>query len=581
MKQAGLSASFGVDSFLHPSRKGPVIRLDLSLKASQHLIFQILNSEQILFVWVAPPCGTSSRAREIALNKAHHGPPMLRNDEYPDGIPDLTEAQNNRVQSANVLYDFVAEVCIMCKERDLAWAVENPFSSLFWRTTFWNKVQTACNPRYVHFHSCMFGAARKKCTTLAFLGIDNMASLHRECDNRHEHKPWGWSSEDGSFATALEVSYPAKLCKEVAKVLKESAQKRGFTMTPLDMESAAQLPETAEKVSRALAAEGTTRSSLPNFVPEYRTILKATIPRSSCAWQVKDFIPFPLVTRQVTIPEGARLLDVSFETPGAGDNIQPASADCTCTFGVPWSPREFMKEAADRGHPASSVNALPKVLKDVIWETAADEPAAIAERRSKFFRKWMSVASEIHEQEKSLKEAMDPHVLGIVKDKKITLLSRMIQEYQLNDTEAPKLLSEGVDLTGEIPVSNDLPRRYAPASVHEDELEALAPVLNDAAVSRALGASDDLSKEVWEKTVTEVSRGWLKGPMEVEDQEAPELFSNRFGVRQKEKVRCVDDMSASMLNATTFAEERISLHSADVMASAIVEWCDARDEASK
>ena len=60
----------------------------------------------------------------------------------------------------------------------------------------------------------------------------------------------------------------------------------------------------------------------------------------------------------------------------------------------------------------------------------------------------------------------------------------------VNDTEAPKLLSEGVDLTGEIPVSNDLPRRYAPASVHEDELEALAPVLNDAAVSRALGASD-------------------------------------------------------------------------------------------
>ena len=35
-------------------------------------------------------------------------------------------------------------------------------------------------------------------------------------------------------------------------------------------------------------------------------------------------------------------------------------------------------------------------------------------------------------------------------------------------------------------------------------------------------------------------------------------------------VQCVDDMSASLINATTFAEERISLHSADVVASAVV-----------
>ena len=46
-------------------------------------------------------------------------------------------------------------------------------------------------------------------------------------------------------------------------------------------------------------------------------------------------------------------------------------------------------------------------------------------------------------------------------------------------------------------------------------------------------------------------------------------------------MRCVDDMSASLINATTFAEERISLHLADVMASAVVEWCDSRDAADR
>ena len=176
---------------------------------------------------------------------------------------------------------------------------------------------------------------------------------------------------------------------------------------------------------------------------------------------------------------------------------------------------------------------------------------------------------------------MDEGVKSVVKEKKIILFKRMIEEYGLKDTEAPGLLIEGVDLTGEIPLSHDLPRRYTPATIHERELEALAPVLRDAALARALGASDDLSKEVWEKTITEVSRGWLSGPMEPEDPEAPEVVSNRFGVKQKDKVRCIDDMSASLINATTFAEERISLHSADVMASAVVERCDSRDAADR
>ena len=51
----------------------------------------------------------------------------------------------------------------------------------------------------------------------------------------------------------------------------------------------------------------------------------------------------------------------------------------------------------------------------------------------------------------------------------------MIEEYGLKDTEAPGLLIEGVDLTGEIPLSHDLPRRYTPATVHESELEGPSP----------------------------------------------------------------------------------------------------------
>ena len=136
MRQLGLSACFGIDNFLVPSRTGPVIRLDLSLKASQHLVFQILNSDQLVFVWMAPPCGTASRAREIALSNAQPGPRPLRSDEFPDGILGLQEHDAHRVQKANELYQFVTQICVVCTQKGLSWAVEFPFSSLFWRTSF-------------------------------------------------------------------------------------------------------------------------------------------------------------------------------------------------------------------------------------------------------------------------------------------------------------------------------------------------------------------------------------------------------------------------------------------------------------
>ena len=48
---------------------------------------------------------------------------------------------------------------------------------------------------------------------------------------------------------------------------------------------------------------------------------------------------------------------------------------------------------------------------------------------------------------------------------------------------------------------------------------------------------------------------------------------------QKGKIRCVDDMSASLINATTFAEEKITLHNVDVICAAIGRWYQLRQKA--
>ncbi|CAE7881766.1 unnamed protein product [Symbiodinium sp. KB8] len=305
----------------------------------------------------------------------------------------------------------------------------------------------------------MYGGERKKFTTIAFQGMLRLETLHKECDNSHSHKPRGWSDEEGAFSTSVEAAYPTQFCRQVARALRDACEANGFVMCPKDMLEASHMPLTADKVSRAMAAEGTTKSNLPNFVPEYGVTLRAIIPKTSCTWNLKEFIQYPVVTPQVTIPAGSRLLEISQRTRGEDGSV-PAEADAICTFGVPWTPEEFVREAAQRGHPADLISAVPEPLKSTVWELAARDPSEVAEKRASFFRKWMKVASELHEEEKMLKDSMDEKFRSLVKNKKILLFER----------------------------------RYSPATVHESELDALAPVIKDAALSKARGAAADLSR---------------------------------------------------------------------------------------
>lgn len=70
---SGLTASvkalgvqgIGIDSSVTTACKAPVLKLDLTRKEGQALLWKILERPNICGVHLAPPCGTSSRAREI------------------------------------------------------------------------------------------------------------------------------------------------------------------------------------------------------------------------------------------------------------------------------------------------------------------------------------------------------------------------------------------------------------------------------------------------------------------------------------------------------------------------------------
>ena len=111
----------------------PALALDLTKASSQKLVLDLVQSKRLAAVHLAPPCGTSSRAREIYAVPGC--PQPLRSPLHADGLPGLSFLQRTRVSAANKLYRFTAEVIRACHSLGVLWSLENPQSSMFWLTS--------------------------------------------------------------------------------------------------------------------------------------------------------------------------------------------------------------------------------------------------------------------------------------------------------------------------------------------------------------------------------------------------------------------------------------------------------------
>ena len=98
-----------VDKILSKSPKVMVTKLDLTQVSTQQLVLEWIRMPQIKAVFVAPPCGTASRARTIKNPGEGNLPQPLRTTDQPDGVDNLEGWDFLRVEQSNILYDFVAQ----------------------------------------------------------------------------------------------------------------------------------------------------------------------------------------------------------------------------------------------------------------------------------------------------------------------------------------------------------------------------------------------------------------------------------------------------------------------------------------
>ena len=138
LRHFGLSSCFGVDHVKHRHSCAPISIVDLTERHGQDLLLQWLNNPRVIGIFVAPPCGTASRARKIKLkNRWDQGPVPLRSDESPNGLSNLSFVNRMKISKANKLYHFTALLVKLALDRNLIICVENPQFSHFWATTFW------------------------------------------------------------------------------------------------------------------------------------------------------------------------------------------------------------------------------------------------------------------------------------------------------------------------------------------------------------------------------------------------------------------------------------------------------------
>ena len=251
---------------------------DLCTPEGVALLWSWLQNERVLAVFLAPPCGSASRARQIPLKRkrfghperGRHGPRPLRDDEHPNGFPNLSDSDNRRVSLANQLYFLTAQIVEWAVENGVIVCVENPQFSFFWTTTFWQQVAHLL--QYSVFHSCQYGSARQKKTMLAF-NVNEFHAINATCrgqNSKHKHAQWGFNRKTKSFATAEETAYPMGLAKMIAMVIVRSLLNLGIRGNPETLEAVQ--PVALQALQKMRAATGTqSRSSrIPALVPTYK-----------------------------------------------------------------------------------------------------------------------------------------------------------------------------------------------------------------------------------------------------------------------------------------------------------------------
>ena len=491
-------------------------------------------------------------------------PQPLRSSEFPNGFPWLASTDKIRVLTANSLYEFVAGAVRLADSLGIAWSIENPRSSLFWETTY---IRDLINylayldhvALWTEFQNCAFGGARPKWSAfLHNLPVFHELEVNGKCKNDHQHKPWG--SSGGGFATSEETAYPAGLCLAIANLVSRHFSELGVVIKPVPISV---IVPTATGLISAEAGKQARGHKAPRLIPEYSGIVKFTTDEGGFDQALEgQVLKTALHTRDGVIPAGSKIL----RTKALDGGVRALFA------GIPWNKHDFLKHAKTVLHPVDSTAFLGDDVYSNIWWILTHSPGEVRQFRESQMAKLISWNKELEVEEKSRHDKLPHESERILCDKKVLLFARLLEDVGYKDKLVSERVFSGFQLSGELEKSNVFaerdPKNQNPIS--KDDLMKASCWSRHVIASTVCSSGDvQMDKEIYDITMTEAKLGWLTGPISMAELDAKFnsrwIAARRFGVRQGDKIRPIDDFSAHGQNSTVVTGETIPLGGVDAI----------------
>ena len=143
----------------------PFISLDLTLAWTRTRVLSLIKCKQTTtMLWITPPCGTLSFARERRIAKKLRDlgvpdPKPLRSRRGLTGLPAAMQdpLSSSKIRRANSLVDYTFEIVLAAAALGLPWFISNSVGSYLWLYPQWRSLKWSD----VDLETCAFGSERK------------------------------------------------------------------------------------------------------------------------------------------------------------------------------------------------------------------------------------------------------------------------------------------------------------------------------------------------------------------------------------------------------------------------------------
>ncbi|CAE7352777.1 unnamed protein product, partial [Symbiodinium microadriaticum] len=274
-------------------------------------------------------------------------------------------------------------------------------------------------------------------------------------------------------------------------------------------------------------------------------------------------VPFPSKVLQWRLCEGRA------EATADGVDVEmPADARYEVYVGTYRSCEQFVQEALQLEHPFDTDSSICDDLKIAVFELMTLGPSLLKLRREEVLRHYTERRTALQEQEQHLHSMLDEPRQRVIQDKQILLFNEMARDAGIQDPELFHAQVVGASLVGEQPHCPLFREVRRDAALSVEQLMLSAKWSREACHEKASDAATDAV--LWEEAMQEVEAGWLQGPLS--EQQVAEIVgplfvvSPRFGLKQPDKVRAIDDLTSSLVNLAFASTSKLDLGGVDEIA---------------